>query len=258
MDMTRVLIVDDEPGMLRTTAMILERKGFEVKTAHDGPDAIRIVGQRPFDVVLMDIKMPGMSGVEAFRRIKASRPEIAVIMMTGYSVEDLIADALGEGAVAVLHKPLDIPTTVKLIQTAAQAPSGCMILVADEDEDVTSGLVPALEAWGYTVAVATDSDGALAIAQDRSPDIMLVDLRLRPMNGEQLYAAVRQASPRVVVVVMAYSCDTSSELMAGALRDRAYVCVTKPLDLGRLGRVLEHIRNPPPVCSAMPEPSAEE
>jgi len=93
-----ILIVDDNPSMTRTTALVLGRKGYAVEVAEDGPTAIGKVQEAPFDVILMDIKMPLMNGVEAYRRIKEIRPKAAVIMMTAYAVGDLVQQALQEGA----------------------------------------------------------------------------------------------------------------------------------------------------------------
>ena len=117
---TSVLIVDDRPSMTRTIALILKHKGYAVDVAQDGPSAIEKVKQTPFDAVLMDIKMPLMSGVEAHRRIKAIRSRMAVIMMTAYALEDLVAEALQEGAYAVIHKPLDMDRVIELIEEAGK------------------------------------------------------------------------------------------------------------------------------------------
>jgi two-component system response regulator HydG len=111
----QVLIVDDQPGMVRTTALVLERKGYVVDGAEDGQTAIERVQQTPFSVVLMDIKMPIMNGVETYKRIKAIRPGTAVIMMTAYAVEDLVAEALQEGAYAVIHKPFGLDELLRLL-----------------------------------------------------------------------------------------------------------------------------------------------
>jgi len=69
-----------------------------------------------FDVILMDIKMPGMNGVETLKEIKMIRPDVTVVMMTAYAVEDLIKEAQREGAYGVLHKPLDVEKMIGLIE----------------------------------------------------------------------------------------------------------------------------------------------
>lgn len=110
-----ILIVDDDASLCKTTSLILERGGYAVNTAGSGQEAIERVKERRFDVVLMDIKMPVMDGVEAYKRIKRIRPDTVAIMMTGYAVDNLIKDALEEGAHSTAYKPLDMDRLLKLL-----------------------------------------------------------------------------------------------------------------------------------------------
>lgn len=113
-----VLIVDDQADMLETLIDILEARGFEVASASDGFKALNMAEKEDFDVVLMDVKMPGINGVETFKRIKRIRPEAKVIMMSAYAVEDLVREALREGAIAMLGKPLDVDALIRIIEKA--------------------------------------------------------------------------------------------------------------------------------------------
>ena len=119
-----VLIVDDDAGMARTTGLILSHKGYTVAIARDGREAIEQIKQRPFDVVLLDIKMPIMDGVETHRKIKQVRPNAVVVMMTGYAVEDLVQQALDDGAHGILYKPLDIDKALAIIAEAKKGRRG--------------------------------------------------------------------------------------------------------------------------------------
>ena len=112
----RVLIVDDNENLCMTLSFILNRKGYATTTVSDGSDAIKLAEETPFDLTLMDIRMPGMNGVEAFKKIKRLRPKVAVVMMTAYSVEELVQEALEEGAFGILYKPLDIDKVISLIE----------------------------------------------------------------------------------------------------------------------------------------------
>ncbi len=103
-----VLIVDDEPGMTETLSDIFLEMGHDVAVAADGFEAIKMVRKRSFDLALIDIKMPGMNGVEAFREIKAICPSIKVVMMTAFALDELIEEARSLGAVDVFIKPLQI------------------------------------------------------------------------------------------------------------------------------------------------------
>ena len=107
MKKNKVLIVDDQPGMTETLADILQDKGCEVAMAANGIQALQHVATHTVDMVLMDVIMPGMNGVETFRALKRVSPHTPVVMMTGYQVAHLVRDAMEEGSVAVLQKPVD-------------------------------------------------------------------------------------------------------------------------------------------------------
>ena len=120
MKKNKVLIVDDQPGMTETLADILEDRGCEVFLATNGMQALQHVTERRVDMVLMDVIMPGMNGVETFRAMKQVRPHTPVVMMTGYKVEHLINDAMREGSLAVLQKPIDPDMLVGLVLDTLQ------------------------------------------------------------------------------------------------------------------------------------------
>ena len=113
---TTILIVDDDLGMIETMTDILGDMGYDVDAAEDGYRAIEVVKEKEYDVALMDIKMPGINGVETFKWIKRVSPSTKVMMMTAYSVDDLINEALEEGACGVMHKPLEIEKVVAFVE----------------------------------------------------------------------------------------------------------------------------------------------
>ncbi len=104
----RVLVVDDDPGMTETLSDIFIEMGHDVAVAGNGFEAIRLVKDRPFDLAFIDIKMPGMNGVETFKGIKKLRPAIKVVMMTAFALDELIDEARRFGALDVLSKPLQM------------------------------------------------------------------------------------------------------------------------------------------------------
>ncbi len=110
-----ILVVDDNINLCNSMSLIFGHKGYSVTTAVDGLEAIDRVRERPFDITFMDIKMPVMNGVKAYRRIKQIRPGSVVIMMTAYSLEDLLEEALQEGAYAALYKPLDMGKVLGMV-----------------------------------------------------------------------------------------------------------------------------------------------
>ncbi len=110
-----ILVVDDNTGLCKTMSFVLDHKGYDVATAKDGLEAIERVKERPFDMIFMDIKMPYMNGVEAYKNIKKMRPDSLVVMMTAYAVEVLVEEVRQEGAYTILYKPLDMDNVLKLI-----------------------------------------------------------------------------------------------------------------------------------------------
>jgi len=114
---TRILVVDDHMEFAESLKDLLEVQGYEAWAVYSGHDALKEVKKEKFDIVLMDTRMPLMSGVDALIEIKKINPSFVVILMTGFSVEDVIKNALNEGALAVLNKPLDIPKLLKCFES---------------------------------------------------------------------------------------------------------------------------------------------
>ena len=112
----RILIVEDEPYQRQTLCDILEDDGYSVSVAKTGLDAVRQCENEAFDVALLDIKMPGINGVETFIRIMENHKNIRTILMTAYAEEELENEALAAGAAAILRKPLDIDQLRELIK----------------------------------------------------------------------------------------------------------------------------------------------
>ena len=118
----RILVVDDNEDLLKTLSLILKRTGFYVETAADGSIAVDRYLHGAFNVTLMDIDLPGINGLEAFRLIREMDPGAPVILMTGYSDEDLVQLAINEGANCVLHKPIRIDKMIDTIYHAVPSP----------------------------------------------------------------------------------------------------------------------------------------
>ncbi len=127
----RVLIADDDAGIRHSLARIMRCKGLEVETACDGRAAVDLSGRFAPDLLLLDIRMPEVDGVEAFEQIRATRPEVTAILMTAYSSSGQVDRAIQLGALSVLPKPLDIDCLGRLVDVALQRER------ADQSEDAS-------------------------------------------------------------------------------------------------------------------------
>ncbi len=226
-----ILIIDDNVGLCQTMSLILRHKGYVVATAQDGLQAIARVRERAFDLVFLDIKMAPMDGIETQREIKQIRPEAAIIMMTAYAVEDLIQEALQQGAYDVIRKPLDIEKVVVLIEKVRNAGQDVFILVVDDDPGTCSSLRHILRGHGYQVGVAYSGEQALALARDQTYDVIFIDVRLPALNGLETYLAIKEISPATVAVMMTGYRQEVNDLLEKALYNNAYACLYKPLDM---------------------------
>ena len=118
MPMTNILLIDDEERFLKTTRALLEKEECHVSTAVDGWQGLEQLKAKRIDVVILDVKMPGIDGIEVLRRIKADHPLVEVIMLTGHSTLDSAISGLKLGAFDYLTKPCDI-SELKLKAKAA-------------------------------------------------------------------------------------------------------------------------------------------
>ncbi len=119
-----VLLVDDEQRFRTTATATLKRRGFEVTGAASGVEALDVIRERPIDVVVLDVKMPGMDGNEALREIKILKPELEVIMLTGHGTVDSALEGWRDEAFAYLTKPYDIDLLAEKIRDAAAKRKG--------------------------------------------------------------------------------------------------------------------------------------
>ncbi|MFC2019753.1 response regulator [Chloroflexota bacterium] len=236
MGKTNILVVDDLRSIRLTLGGILEDKGYNVVTAEDGYQAIEAAGKTHFDVIFMDIKMPGINGVQAFREIKKVDTKTAVIMMTAYSVEDLVRQALEEGAYAIVYKPFDIEKLIAIIEEMLE---DTLILVVDDLLNDRETLKAILETKGYRVATAQDGPETIGMVKSQHYDIIFMDVKLPGMDGVETFEQVKQIDPKTAVIMMTgYSVE---DLLKKAVTEGAYTCVYKPFDIEKLVGIVEEI-----------------
>ena len=236
---TNILVVDDLKSSRLTLGGILEDEGHNVVLAENGYQAIEAAKQIPFDLIFMDIKMPGINGVQTFREVKKINPLSAVIMMTAYSVEDLVREALEEGAYAVVYKPFDIEHVVNIIETALHK---TLILIVDDYFADRETLKAILEERGYRVVTAETGTEALDRAKEKHFDIIFLDIRLPDIDGTQIFEQVKAIDSEVAVIMMTgYS---EEESIRRAISQGAYTCIYKPFDVEKIltlvGEISQH------------------
>ena len=116
--MAKILILDDDKGMREFLEIMLTREGYDVTCAFDGEKALNLCRKTPFDLILTDLKMPKMDGIEFLKRVKDVCPEVFVILMTAYASGETAVSAMKEGAYDYIEKDFDIEDLTTLIREA--------------------------------------------------------------------------------------------------------------------------------------------
>ena len=116
----RILIVDDEEIVIKSCLRILGGGDYYVEVAHDGREALRKIEENPYDVMILDVVMPNMGGLEVLRRVKETHPDMDVIMVTGLSLVDTVVQARKLGARDFISKPFEPDELKQVVQRALE------------------------------------------------------------------------------------------------------------------------------------------
>lgn len=120
MEPLRVLIVDDEAELVSALVERLNLRGFRARGVTAGEEALDLLDRESYDVVLLDVKMPGLGGLEVIRRIKEERPSLEVILLTGHGSVKNVEEGMALGAFDYLMKPVKIDNLVRVLKRAAE------------------------------------------------------------------------------------------------------------------------------------------
>jgi DNA-binding NtrC family response regulator len=114
----KVLLIDDEPDFLEAMAVRMRVRGLEVKTTTSIVDGLSMTEKESFDVIVMDLMMPEMKGLEALKALKDQETDSQIILLTGYATQEMEAEALKLGAVDFIEKPADLDRMMGIIRKA--------------------------------------------------------------------------------------------------------------------------------------------
>jgi DNA-binding NtrC family response regulator len=227
----RILVVDDNRSLAEALADVFEAKGFEPTLAFDGVQAVEKVRAASFDCVLMDVKMPRLSGVDAFKEIKKFAPSTPVILMTAYSVQGLIEEARAEGALAILQKPVAPGKVLSIVEELRGISS---LLIADPNPDPM--LLAALSFKGDRVIVATSARIAINMAAGGEYDAILLNAEIQGLTSLDSIALFKRYDPKCLIILM------SSE-PAQDPGPYVFAALQKPFKINDVVSLLERVRS---------------
>lgn len=235
----KILVVDDDLRIVKTTCDILKIKGHEPSTAYSGEEGVEMVRSDRPDCVLMDIKMPGINGVEAMKQMQEIAPGLPIVLISAYATDELMADAKSSGAYAVLSKPLNFPMILSFLALLRKEES---ILVVDDDPNFCKTLKDILTLRGFRVETESEPLKVLDHLEKDYKLAIVLDLKLGPVDGTEVLKEVRAKYPtKPVVLVTGYREEMGNSIEQGC-RIGAYTCLYKPLEMDDLFQVIEDIR----------------
>jgi CheY-like chemotaxis protein len=218
-----ILVVDDDEDNACSLGELFELEGHRVTVAHSGEAAISAYTTTDFDLAFMDVMMPGMNGVESFLAIRRLRPEAKVFMMTGYSVEQLLLQAMEHGAMGVLNKPIDID---KLLRSVSEVKPSGIVLVAEDGPEAGAQMKSLVESAGMRCGLVSDENDAVTGAAD----LTIIDIGKPLIDSVEVYARLRRQGCQLPAIIVTRP-GAGEEDMYASLRDlKVTGILNKPFD----------------------------
>lgn len=232
----KILVVDDEPNTRKLLFDTLSLKGYSITTAANGEEAIGITKQERFDLILLDILMPGLNGIETLKIIRSFDTRTKIIMLTVMDQTILERQARLNGASGFLRKPADLPIIPKLVEQILEAAAGELkkekVLIVDDDPQTCVLLKDFLSWRGFEPLVAGTAEEALEKVEKEKPRIVLLDIKLPGMDGLTALRKIKEANKDMDIVMITGVEDGS--VASEAIKSGAYDYVIKPLNLDYL------------------------
>jgi len=247
----KILVVDDDRYLLDLLLETLKTIGYDTIGASGAQEALALLETTPIDLVITDIRMPGMDGVEFARRVKNTRPDLPVIFITGVFSSSILQKVDAQGFLA---KPFRIGQIEELIEEVMgrsnitdQSPPPDRVLVVDDDETFRLMLMETLKLCGYNVAGSADGRTAIAALEQGHISAVITDVKMPGMDGISLAKSIRDKWPEIpIVMITGYLPAEDLSLESAGVVDGFLM---KPFKIESITELLESLkqRTPPVV-----------
>ena len=237
-----ILVVEDQAEVRKFAVAVLNGLGYRVLEAARGEDALLIAGRHagPIQLLLTDAVMPGMAGTELSMRLRSSRPDMAVIFMSGYSESVIARDGMISPDVNYLAKPFSADLLARKVREALDSRRPVhSILVVDDEEAVRNLFRNILAGAGYAVTAAADGKEAMKAARQQRFDLVITDLVMPEQEGLETIRALRKERPDAKLV--AVSGAFHGEFLKVAEMLGASASLMKPVSPNRLLATVQRV-----------------
>ncbi len=232
-----ILVVDDDVDNAASLGELFELYGHKTKVVHSGEEAIAAYLEQTFDLAFMDVMMPGKNGVESFLEIRKLCPAAKVIMMTGFSVEQLLQQAMESGALGVLSKPMEPSRALKMLDELG--PQGVLV-TPTQGNSSKANMQDALAQAGKKCHVLSEKDQQ-PLEQPEANDVIIIDIQKPLIEGLESYAALTRSgvsAPTIIYVNAPANVSPLPDMLADV---RVTGILNKPFDPDLLLKSVHHI-----------------
>ena len=252
MEPLRVLVIEDDETARKQMAKAIRKEGYQVLTAEDGRAGLDIFEKELPEIVITDLKMPGIGGLEVMQTVKRLSPNVQVVLITAFGGVDTAILALREGVLDYLTKPLDLDHLTVVLGRASEkveefkeGDSFPILLLADDDEKTRKRLAKVLKDESWIVMQAGTGREAVDIFDREKIDVAILDIKMPEMDGLEALHEMRSISDDFEAIILTGYGDESSAIQA--LRDGAMNFLKKPVDIDQLilsaQKALEKLRS---------------
>ena len=239
MDTKSVLIVDDDRIIREELHKEMKRQYFRPLMAADGTEALERFRQEEVDIVLLDVKLPDMDGLEVLKRMKEERPGSEVIVITGLGSQEIAIRSLRAGAIDYIEKPINMDELSAALGRAQEKLEERneifyknRLLLIDDEKDIAEFLKRVLEKEGYEVLVAYNGHDGLRLIETKKIDVLITDIKMQDMDGIEVLHRAKQLYRDIEGIVITGFKD--QDLAIRSLRAGAVDYITKPVNLDEI------------------------
>jgi DNA-binding NtrC family response regulator len=245
----RLLMVDDEEEFLMSSAKALSRRGFEVEVALNGVTALEKIESNDYDVVILDVKMPDIDGIEVFRQIGQTQPHLPVILLTGHSSLEDAFQTSKDGIADYLSKPIEIDELTRVVRevvvkaklqkdpdvikdSAGEQSELVRVMLIDDEVEFLESMQRVLRRRNLEVSVADSGDKGLVLLQETLVDVVVLDLKMPGMDGLEVLRRIKSDFPSVEVIILTGHPSAETAMKVVNLGANEYL--KKPPEIGEL------------------------
>lgn len=239
MEKYKVLIVEDNDAARKQLARVVRKEGFEVVEAENGRAGLEIFKKELPEIVITDLKMPDIDGLEVMHTVRRTSPNAQVILVTAFGETDTAISALHEGALDYLKKPLDIDQLSLALGRAKEkiaeykkTPFFPNLLLAEDEVVTRERITRVLEKEGWKVFAVADGKEAIDVFQQTKIDIALLDIKMPQKDGLEALHEMRSMTHDFEAIILTGYGNESSAIQA--MHDGAINFLRKPIDLDQM------------------------